>query len=72
MTLAPEERARRKRAVRRHLIVGLFALLVIIPVNFVVSRQYPWWIWVLIVWLPLIGAHTAWAMGLFDRNREGS
>ena len=52
--------------------LGLFALLVIIPVNFAVSRQYPWWIWVLIVWLPLIGAHTAWAMGLFDRNREGS
>ena len=41
---------RRGRIVRKHLMVGLLALLVIIPLNFIVSRQYPWWLWVLIVW----------------------
>ncbi len=56
---------------RKHVIVALLALLVLIPVNFVVSRQYPWWLWVLVAWMPLIAAHTAWAKGLFDRNREG-
>ena len=71
MTISPEERMRRGHAVRKHVIAGLLALLVLIPLNFIVHRQYPWWLWVLIVWMPLIAGHTAWAMGLFDRNREG-
>ena len=57
---------------RKHVIVALLALLVLIPVNFVVSRQYPWWLWVLVAWMPLIAAHTAWAKGLFDSKREGT
>ncbi|MDP1841292.1 MAG: hypothetical protein Q8L19_22565 [Reyranella sp.] len=52
--------------------MALFTLLVLIAVNAVVSSRYPWWLWVLIAWMPLIGAHTAWAMGLFERNKEGS
>jgi len=72
MSMSPEERVRRRGAVRKHVIVALFALLVLIPLNFIVSRQYPWWLWALIAWLPLSGRHTAWARGLFDRNREGS
>ena len=62
---------RRGRSVRKHVIVGLVALLVIIPLNFIMNRQYPWWLWVLIVWLPLIAAHAAWARGFFDRSKEG-
>ena len=73
VSLPPEERLRRGRAVRLHLIVGLFALLVLIAVNALFSSRYPWWLWVLVVWLPLIAGHAAWARGLFDRNRkEGS
>ena len=72
MSMSPEERVRRRGAVRKHVIVALFALLVLIPLNFIVSRQYPWWLWALIAWLPLIGLHTAWARGFLDRNREGS
>ena len=71
MHLSPEERVRRGRIVRKHLMVGLLALLVIIPLNFIVSRQYPWWLWALIVWLPLIAAHSMWARGFFDRRKEG-
>ncbi len=72
MTLPSEERLRRARGVRLHVIVALFALLVMIAVNALFTRGYPWWLWVLMAWMPLIAAHTAWSIGLFDRNEEGS
>jgi len=70
--LSPEERVRRGRIVRLHLIVALFALMILIAVNAIFTSRYPWWLWVLTAWLPLIGAHTAWARGMFERNKEGS
>ncbi|TMJ28083.1 MAG: hypothetical protein E6G95_09580 [Alphaproteobacteria bacterium] len=60
---------RRARSVRRHVIVALLALLVLIAVNALFSSAYPWWLWVLMAWMPLIAGHTAWSMGLFERNR---
>ena len=72
VSLSPEERARRGRSVRLHVIVALFALLVLIAVNAIFSSRYPWWLWVLIAWMPLIAVHAAWAMGLFERSKEGS
>jgi hypothetical protein len=63
---------RRGRIVRKHVIVALLTLLVLIAANAIFSSRYPWWLWVLIAWMPLIAAHTAWAMGLFERNKEGS
>jgi len=63
---------RRRRSLRLHIIVALFTLLVLIAVNAVLTRGYPWWLWVLTAWMPLVAGHTAWAMGLFDRNNEGS
>jgi hypothetical protein len=61
----------RSRSVRLHVIVALFTLLICIAVNAYFNAQYPWWLWVLIAWMPLIAAHTAWSIGLFDRNKEG-
>ncbi len=77
MRLSFEERDKRTRSVRLHVIVALFVLLVLIAVNALTSSRYPWWLWVLMIWMPLVAAHTAWAMGLFernklDRNKEGS
>ena len=72
MTLSPEQRRRRARSVRLHVIVALFTLLVLIVVNALISSRYPWWLWVLVAWMPIIAIHTAWGMGLFDRNKEGS
>jgi hypothetical protein len=63
---------RRNRSVRLHVIVALLTLLVLIGVNAIFTRGYPWWIWVLMAWMPIIASHTAWAMGLFDRSKEGS
>ena len=57
---------------RLHVIAALVTLLVLIAVNALTSSRYPWWLWVLMAWMPLIAVHTAWGMGLFDRNREGS
>ena len=72
MSLTPGERVRRGQIVRKHVIVGLLTLLVLIAVNALFSSRYPWWLWVLIAWMPLIAAHTAWAMGMFERKKEGS
>ena len=68
--LTSEERMRRGRKVRLHVIVALLTLLVLIAVNALFSSRYPWWLWVLTAWIPLIAGHTAWAMGLFDRDRK--
>ncbi len=68
--LSPEERLRRGRFVRLHVIVALLTLLVLIAANAIFSSRYPWWLWVLMAWMPLIAAHTAWAMGLFDRKES--
>ena len=72
MALTPDQRMRRARSVRLHVIVALVALLGLIAVNALLSSAYPWWLWVLMAWMPLIAGHTAWSMGLFDRNKEGS
>jgi 1,4-dihydroxy-2-naphthoate octaprenyltransferase len=72
MRLSPEERLKRGRSVRLHVIVALFALLMLIAVNALTSSRYPWWLWVLTAWMPLLALHTAWGMSLFDRNKEGS
>jgi len=71
VAITPEERMRRNRTVRLHVIVALFTLLVLIAVNAFTNSKYPWWLWALMAWMPLVAGHTAWAMGLFDRNNEG-
>ena len=61
------------RGLRLHLLVGLGGLLVLIPVNFFVSRQSPWWLYVLMAWMPFVAGHTGWAMGIFgSRNDRGN
>ena len=50
--------------------MALLTLLVLIAVNALFSGRYPWWLWVLTAWMPLIAGHAAWAMGLFDRDRK--
>lgn len=72
MSLSPEERIRRGRILRKHVIAALLGLLVLIALNAIFTSRYPWWLWVLVAWMPLIAAHTAWARGMFERNREGS
>ena len=73
MTISPEERLKRARSVRLHVILALLTLLLLIAINALFTSRYPWWLWVLMGWMPLIAAHTAWSMGLFDKSdKEGS
>jgi hypothetical protein len=62
---APDVRAERVRTLRLHIIVALGALLALIAVNFLTTPRNPWWLYVLIAWMPLVAIHTAWAMELF-------
>jgi hypothetical protein len=58
------------RGLRLHIISAMAVLGLLILVNAFTSSRYPWWMWVLMAWLPLIAGHTAWAMGLFGRGRS--
>ena len=64
------DRATRVRTLRLHVIVALGTLLVLIAVNFLTTPAYPWWIYVLMTWMPLVALHTAWAMELFGSRRD--
>jgi uncharacterized membrane protein YdbT with pleckstrin-like domain len=70
MKVNAAERIRRGKSLRRHIMWAMIILMVLIPVNFLATPGYPWWMWVMMGWLPLIAGHTAYAMGLFDRNEE--
>ena len=59
------DRIARMRALRLHVIVALGTLMVLIVVNVIATPAYPWWIYVLMAWMPLVAIHTAWAMELF-------
>ena len=62
---AVSDRAARLRTLRLHVVVALGSLMVLIAVNFLTTPAYPWWIYVLMAWMPLVAIHTAWAMELF-------
>jgi hypothetical protein len=64
------DHAQRLRSLRLHVIVALGTLLVLIVVNVVATPQYPWWIIVLMAWMPLVAIHTAWAMELFGSRKD--
>jgi hypothetical protein len=68
---AREDSQRRLRGLRLHIIWAMAILALLIMVNAFTSSAYPWWMWILIAWMPLIAAHAAWAMGLFGRGRRG-
>ena len=69
--LTREESERRRRGLRLHIIWAMGILALLIVINAFTGSAYPWWMWVLMVWMPLIAVHTAWAMRLFGRGRSG-
>lgn len=66
----PDTRAAHIRALRLHVIAALGTLLVLIVANFLTTPAYPWWIYALMVWMPLVAIHTAWAMELFGGSKD--
>ena len=65
-----QETQRRRRGLRLHIIWAMAVFAILIAINALFSHRYPWWLWVLMAWMPLIAIHTAWAMGLFARRRK--
>jgi 2TM domain len=41
-------------------------ILVLVPINLIVTPETPWFIWPMVGWGSVLAIHTAWAMGLFD------
>ena len=64
------DRGARVRTLRLHVIVALGSIMVLIVVNFLTTPAYPWWIYVLMAWMPLVAVHAAWALELFGGGRE--
>lgn len=62
-------RARRRRSgLLNHLILFFAVMVVLVPVNFLTTPDYPWFVFPLVIWFAPLAVHVAWAMGLFDRR----
>lgn len=65
------ERARRRlRGFGWHLIGYFAAMLVIVPVNLILSPDFAWFLLPLVGWGAVLAIHVAYAMGLFDMFRQ--
>lgn len=62
-------RAARMRGLRLHLLFGLGMLMVLILFNMIVTPAYPWWLYGLMAWMPLVAIHAAIAMELFGQRK---
>jgi len=56
---------RRLRGFGLHLIVYFGTMVVVVPVNFYLTPENPWFLLPLIGWGSVLGVHAAYAMGLF-------
>jgi uncharacterized membrane protein YedE/YeeE len=56
---------RRLRGFLNHLIVYFAAMIVLVPVNFVLAPDRPWFVLPLVVWGAPLALHAAYVMGLF-------
>jgi hypothetical protein len=66
------ERARRRlRGFIWHLIGYFAAMLVIVPVNVILTPDTVWFVLPMVGWGGVLAIHVAWAMGLFDIFAKG-
>lgn len=66
------ERARRRlRGFVWHLIGYFAAMLVIVPVNLILTPDTAWFVLPLVGWGSILAIHVAYAMGLFDIFGKG-
>ncbi|WP_184446384.1 2TM domain-containing protein [Rhodospirillum centenum] len=67
----PDARARRRRGtLLNHLLAYFGTMVVLVPVNFLTTPDYPWFLFPLVAWFAPLGVHVAWVLGLFDRPRS--
>ncbi|MDH3231308.1 MAG: 2TM domain-containing protein [Alphaproteobacteria bacterium] len=66
------ERARRRlRGFVWHLIGYFAAMLVIVPVNLILTPETVWFVLPMVGWGGVLAIHVAYAMGLFDIFAKG-
>jgi hypothetical protein len=75
--LPPEEEPtsadrNRLRGFLNHLIIYFSAMIVLVPINLLISPNRPWFVFPLVAWGAPLAIHAAFAMGLFDRWRRKS
>lgn len=57
---------RRLRGFGYHLIGYFAVMIVLVPVNLLLTPERPWFVWPMVGWGPVLAIHAAWVMGLFD------
>jgi len=62
---SPDDAAR-LRAFKLHLGGYFLAMLLLVPVNLLLTPEKPWFVWPMVGWGSVLAIHAAWAMGLFD------
>jgi len=61
---------KRLRGFLSHLIGYFGVMILLLPVNFLLTPDYPWFVLPLVAWGAPLAIHAAYAMGLFDRWRR--
>jgi hypothetical protein len=64
-----DPRAEKIRKFRLHAILFLAALVIMIPVNFVVSPANPWWMYFAFAWALPLFAHWLYAQEIVGGRR---
>lgn len=71
-TGAADRDRRRLRGFLNHLIVFFAVMIVLVPVNFILTPDRPWFVFPLVGWGAPLALHAAYAMGLFGAaGRKG-
>ena len=61
---------KRLRGFLNHLIGYFGVMIVLLPVNVLLTPGNPWFVFPLVAWGAPLAVHAAYAMGLFDRWRR--
>ncbi|MCM0021715.1 MAG: 2TM domain-containing protein [Tagaea sp.] len=64
-----DPRADKVRRFRVHAMVFLAALVVLIPLNFIVSPKNPWWMYLAFAWAPPLALHWLYAREFIGAKR---
>ena len=68
-----EARAKRRlKGLGTHLVVYFLVMVVIVPLNYWLAPDEPWFVLPMVGWGSVLAVHAAYAMGLFDAFRGGS
>ncbi len=71
---ARDRRLRRRRGFLNHLIAYFAVMVVLVPVNAMMTPATPWFLLPMVLWGAPLAVHAAWTMELFatkGRKRQG-